>query len=321
VPKPLAIWNSARDVWEKPDPPITQPSCGHLDVFSATFPTSGMTVNGEAFALPKWEHAIPASESLSLLRTVVACEAGGGPQSPAMARQRGQTLRLSGQMIDLVNPGQLPQPSEDLTLLRTPMAQEGRKASTKQGASDRTGHHLWLTNQVADMVKLLPTVTVQDGDNNGGPAQERRKYPPLNAKVKLLPTVRTSDTNGAGKHGDGGLDLRTTVSLLPSPRATDGEKGGPNQRGSKGDLMLPSAVVKLLPTPKAQDGQFASPSTSGRPVEKSTHLGTIALLQTGHLEHRRSGANTSQPSDAGNESSDGQLPPPPNPPEETERTG
>lgn len=30
--------------------------------------------------------------------------------------------------------------------------------------------------------------------------------------------------------------------LLPTPRASDGEKGGPNQRGSSGDLMLPAAV-------------------------------------------------------------------------------
>ncbi len=34
-------------------------------------------------------------------------------------------------------------------------------------------------------------------------------------------------------------------SLLPIPRATDGTKGGPNQRGSSGDLMLPSAVARL----------------------------------------------------------------------------
>jgi hypothetical protein len=33
--------------------------------------------------------------------------------------------------------------------------------------------------------------------------------------------------------------------LLPTPRATDGSKGGPNQRGSSGDLMLPSAVCQL----------------------------------------------------------------------------
>lgn len=42
--------------------------------------------------------------------------------------------------------------------------------------------------------------------------------------------------------------------LLPTPRATDGVKGGPNQRGSSGDLMLPSAVAHLLPTPTTQDG-------------------------------------------------------------------
>ena len=34
--------------------------------------------------------------------------------------------------------------------------------------------------------------------------------------------------------------------MLPTPRAKDGMKGGPNQRGSSsGDLMLPSAVMNL----------------------------------------------------------------------------
>lgn len=41
--------------------------------------------------------------------------------------------------------------------------------------------------------------------------------------------------------------------LLPTPRATDGTNGGPNQRGSSGDLMLPSAVQRLLPTPAVND--------------------------------------------------------------------
>ena len=71
--------------------------------------------------------------------------------------------------------------------------------------------------------------------------------PDVNRAVQLLPTPRTSDTNGAGQHGDGGLDLRT-------------------------------AVTDLLPTPKAHDGEFATPRTSGRPIEKSTHLQTIASL-------------------------------------------
>lgn len=43
----------------------------------------------------------------------------------------------------------------------------------------------------------------------------------------------------------------------------------------------------MFPTPKAGDAEFVSPSTSGRPVEKSTHLGTQALLLGGHLDHRK----------------------------------
>lgn len=46
-------------------------------------------------------------------------------------------------------------------------------------------------------------------------------------------------------------------SLWSSPRASDGEKGGPNMRGSKGDQMLPSQVVSMVegqwPTPTARD--------------------------------------------------------------------
>ena len=38
---------------------------------------------------------------------------------------------------------------------------------------------------------------------------------------------------------------RTRSSMLPTHRASDRTKGGPNQRGSSGDLMLPSAVMNL----------------------------------------------------------------------------
>jgi DNA (cytosine-5)-methyltransferase 1 len=61
---------------------------------------------------------------------------------------------------------------------------------------------------------------------------------------------------GPGHHGRaGGLNLRTAaVQLFPTPKASDGAKGGPNQRGSSGDLTLPSAVI-LLPTPTAMDSK------------------------------------------------------------------
>ena len=126
---------------------------------------------------------------------------------------------------------------------------------------------------------------------------------------RLMPNPRTSDTNGAGTHGDGGPDLRTVVSLLPTPavndmgagktpdawdawteamqarhgngnghgksleieaqrllpttRATDGTKGGPNQHGSSGDLMLPSAVQdwrEYEPAIRRQEAAFGRPA-------------------------------------------------------------
>lgn len=42
------------------------------------------------------------------------------------------------------------------------------------------------------------------------------------------------------------------VNNWPTAKATDGAKGGPNQRGSSGDLMLPSAAAKWT-TPKASE--------------------------------------------------------------------
>lgn len=43
--------------------------------------------------------------------------------------------------------------------------------------------------------------------------------------VSLLPTPRASDSNGGGLHGTGGLDLRTAIDLLPTPAVNDMGEG------------------------------------------------------------------------------------------------
>lgn len=76
----------------------------------------------------------------------------------------------------------------------------------------------------------------------------------------LAGQARTSST---GRHGHPVAGVgRSALTLLPTPRATDGTKGGPNQRGSSGDLMLPSAVT-LLPTPSVADGMGGHLTRSG----------------------------------------------------------
>ena len=108
---------------------------------------------------------------------------------------------------------------------------------------------------------LLPTPSSYAGERGGSqhPDKVRATGHQVHladvAEHVLLPTPNCSDANGTGFWGDGGTNLRTAVvDLLPTPRATDGTKGGPNQRGSSGDLMLPSAV-NLLPTPRTQNNE------------------------------------------------------------------
>lgn len=155
----------------------------------------------------------------------------------------------------------------------------------------------------SDSTPSSPTLPPSGSMRSGALFERRRSALPTSATASssspLLPTPRTSDTNGPGVHGDGGMDLRTTVTLLPTPRASDtgtpgrrasegfrpplsevvlplfptprasdGAKGGPNQRGSKGDLALPAVAHRigseaLLPTPTASDGDRTSP-TYGR---------------------------------------------------------
>ncbi|MFF7634266.1 hypothetical protein ACFZB9_14090 [Kitasatospora sp. NPDC008050] len=103
----------------------------------------------------------------------------------------------------------------------------------------------------------------------------------------MLPTPTVSEATGIGHAAGGGIDPRHTISLLPipvvadgertsptygrgnptlagallpTPRATDGSKGGPNQRGSKGDLTLPSAAARIgAPTgPRSSGGRRRS---------------------------------------------------------------
>jgi len=60
------------------------------------------------------------------------------------------------------------------------------------------------------------------------------------------PTARANELQGRGaakrKPGTGGKMLSEEAQQWPTPRGTDGPKGGPNQAGSSGDLMLPSAA-------------------------------------------------------------------------------
>lgn len=85
--------------------------------------------------------------------------------------------------------------------------------------------------------------------------------------------------NGRSGPADGDLG---TLTLLPSPRATDGTKGGPNQRGMKAahgngnghGASLSIEAQRLLPTPMAAEGTKPS-NTMG--VERRRATGEVFL--------------------------------------------
>jgi len=88
--QPIATWSPARDVWETDQVCI----CGHSDVFSETFPTSGTWAGGMAYALPTSVPRMDASGSSSLRGSLLPTPSAnvaenGGSQHPDKRRAGG----------------------------------------------------------------------------------------------------------------------------------------------------------------------------------------------------------------------------------------
>lgn len=151
----------------------------------------------------------------------------------------------------------------------------------------------WRTSEVTSLWALtLSSLTLPQwgGLHNGElcehPTPELATSGPA---YSSLPTPRTLDTNGAGSHGGGGPDLRTAVTMLPTPRAQDeyerrNMKTMKRIRDEGGDMTLPTwakVVVPLLPTPRAQNGEERNSNIWARPLDQPQNLeNALALLPT-----------------------------------------
>jgi DNA (cytosine-5)-methyltransferase 1 len=125
---------------------------------------------------------ISVSESL-LLRTPVASEVEGGAVAPAVAKAKGQTLRLSGQMIDMVAPDQLPK-------LPTPVAQDSSGAMTLEArANSGQGYGPALR----DIKYLIGTPRANAANSSQNQVEAGAPKGRIEDQVKLFPTLRASD--------------------------------------------------------------------------------------------------------------------------------
>lgn len=205
---PIAAWSSTRDRWETDALDMLS---GLSAVYLETFPRQGLMLNGQLFPHPELE--LPTVENVSAFSPI----AGVSDLLPTPAASA-------------------PNDAEDIATWDARRARVKAKTGNGNGMGEPLG-------VAVRRLQLLPTPKASDGEK-GGPNQRGSAGDPTlpSAVMDLLPTPTASDANGIGVHGTGGLDLRTTVALFP--------------------------------TPKASDGLFSLPRTSGRPPEKSTHLAT-----------------------------------------------
>jgi hypothetical protein len=125
--KEIARWNSARDVWEVPTMGLF---CEHSDVFSETWPSSGMTRAGTAFELPMWAPLTAGSGSSSSLPTPRATRGGSATETTA--------LLASPRTSDTNGPGVHGDGGMDL---RTQVSLLGTPRSVSALLSKRTTEH------------------------------------------------------------------------------------------------------------------------------------------------------------------------------------
>lgn len=186
----------------------------------------------------------------------------------------------------------------------------GRRSPVPFARYDRESSS-WRTCLPSLELESLPEPAVtwpRAGISSGGLCWEltRSAHPTAGAGASswLLPTPTASDRFGPGAHGDGGADLRTTISLLPTPQAHDGRPSSPvlpsadlaARRIAEGRSNLEDSVA-LLPTPTARDykGQNQRRDTSCLPGALQCLPGAVT------------GASTPPPSDGGSAFSDGLL--------------
>lgn len=104
MPNQIATWNPERDCWETGVEDIF----GHSDVYSETWPTSGMTRNGVAYALPTWEPhttASACSSSPPVLKTPMTSDSNGAAPGREFFQLREQVLTLPTPEAKLAHSG------------------------------------------------------------------------------------------------------------------------------------------------------------------------------------------------------------------------
>lgn len=202
-------------------------------------------------SLVVWENvrgALSAEATPGDMEQCELCVGGGAPHLRALGRVLGDLAELGYDAAWTgIRAADVGAPHERFRVFVLAWPADATGEGLEAWGEGRPGGGLaGLGGRAADLT-LLRTPTAQLAVNGGSQHPDKRK---------------------SGGHGPTLAD--EAEHLLPTPRATDGTKGGPNQRGSSGDLMLPSAV--LLPTPTAVTRDRAEDQIAERRASRTNGL-------------------------------------------------
>ena len=147
----------------------------------------------------------------------MASEVDGGAQSPEVCKAKNQTLRLSGQMIDMVAPDQLPK------LLPTPNTMDMLPARTPEQKAANKGKGGYANVRETVVNDLLRTPQAKDGEKGGYKTASARLAD--GRQVNLYHEINELDTNW-GKFEPAIRRWEQTLGRpAPAPTKPDGKDG------------------------------------------------------------------------------------------------
>jgi hypothetical protein len=209
VPEPttpsMTSWNPARGAWETAQGSL----CGHSALFSATWPTSGMTRRGECYPLPTSAPRIGASACSSL---------------PGLPTPQARDWRATGPAdLNRNSPGL---PALVPALLGTPRTSSGNGVG--QYEENPRGDRGRLEAQVD---RLLKTPTAQLAVNGGSQHPDKRAEgrhgPTLADEVEHLLPTPTSTPYGSNQSPSPGAAVRPSLDgIAPTLFPTAAGRGG-----------------------------------------------------------------------------------------------
>jgi hypothetical protein len=223
--QPTAMWNPARGVWEKPTENLL---CEHWELFSETWPTSGMTRDGQVFELPMRVRLMPGSESLlsPTLRTPSVIDSTGGAKNANEAESKGNHVKLQDQMATLAGENGLKVSSAiSNNLLPTPNTMDHLPARTPEQKAANRGKGGYVNVRETVVNDLLPTPKALDGEKgNLKTSQERldsgHQVDLPNVAIDLTPNISWGKFEPAIRRWENILGRPA-----PAPTKPDGKDG------------------------------------------------------------------------------------------------